>query len=301
MEKILVIRGGALGDFLVTLPACMALRGRWPGARIECLGYRAAELGHGRGYFDAVRSLERGSLAGFFADGLILDPEWGDWFSEFDLVVSWLYDPAGVFAENLKRCGVPEVIAADPQVPATLGAPAARHFFEALPFARGAGEGVDLRSRLFPTAADREAAAAFLGPDAPPFVAVHPGSGSPTKNWPLENWAALLEKFRAEGRAVLLVGGEADGPAIEKLRPLARWTAFHRPLPELAALLARATAFVGHDSGISHLASAAGAPVTALFGPTDPTVWAPPGATVLRGGEGWAELDVARVFAALDR
>ena len=46
------------------------------------------------------------------------------------------------------------------------------------------------------------------------------------------------------------------------------------PLPQLGALLAKST-FIGHDSGISHLAAAAGARSIILFGPSDPDVWAP--------------------------
>jgi len=307
LERILVIRGGALGDFLVTLPACAALRELWPEARLECLGYpRVLELVTGpereRGYFHEGHSLEPGSLAGFFTEGMILDPDWVDFFSEFDLVVSYLYDPSGVFAQNLKRCHVPEIWLGEPKVPEGFGAPAARHFLNALPFARnGAFADKHLRSRVFPQPADHAAAQVLLGAEPPPFLAVHPGSGSPSKNWPLENWAALLTSLRSEGRPVLLVGGEADGPAIERLRSLATWTAFHRPLPELAALLSRAERFLGHDSGVTHLAAAAGAPVTVLFGPTDPAVWAPPGATVLRGGGDWADLPVERVLEEILR
>ena len=306
-----MIRGGALGDFLVTLPACAALRELWPEARLECLGYPrvlglVTDPERERGYFHAGRSLEPGSLAGFFTEGMILDPDWVDFFSEFDLVVSWLYDPDGFFVRNLKRCHVPEIWRGEPKVPEGFGAPAARHFLNALPFARDGVFSPDhLRSRLFPQPADHAAASALLGalPDAesPPFLAVHPGSGSPTKNWPLEHWAALLETLRAQNRPVLLVGGEADGPTLERLRPLATWTAFHRPLPELAALLSRADRFLGHDSGVTHLAAAAGTPVTVLFGPTDPTVWAPPGATVLQGGNDWTEAPVERVLEEITR
>jgi len=307
LERILVTRGGALGDFLVTLPAFAALRELWPAARLECLGYPrvlglVTDPGQERGYFHEGHSLEPGSLAGFFTQGLILDPDWVDFFSEFDLVVSYLYDPDEFFTRNLKRCHVPEIWRGEPKVPEGFGAPAARHFLNALPFAReGAFPAEHLRSRLFPQPADHAAAALLLGAEPPPFIAIHPGSGSPTKNWPLENWATLLETLRAADRPVLLVGGEADGPALERLRPLATWTAFHRPLPELAALLSRAERFLGHDSGVTHLAAAAGTPVTVLFGPTDPTVWAPPGATVLQGGTDWADLPVERVLEAIAR
>jgi len=48
-------------------------------------------------------------------------------------------------------------------------------------------------------------------------------------------------------------------------------------LYELACWLAGASVYIGNDSGITHLAAAAGAPVAALFGPTDPAIWAPRG------------------------
>ena len=290
-----MVRGGAVGDFVVTLPAVRALRERWPAARIECLGYaRTTALGVGRGYFDAARSLERGTLAGFFASPAkaVLDPEWRDYFGDFDLVVSWLYDPDEAFAQNVRRCGVPELWARSPQIEPGFGAPAARHFLDAFPFDTA---GADLRSLLFPTEADHAAAAAFHSGEK--FIALHPGSGSPTKNWPLGNWAQAIPQLPLP---VVLVGGEADGPALEALAPLAAGVVREKPLPELAAFLGRAALFLGHDSGITHLAAAAGTPVVAVFGPTDPAVWAPPGegTTVLRGGPGWKAPTVERVLEA---
>lgn len=290
-----MIRGGAVGDFVVTLPAVRALRERWPGARIECLGYpRTTALGEGRYYFDAVRSLERGTLAGFFVppSKATLDLEWRNYFGDFDLVVSWLYDPDEAFETNVRRCGVPELWAGSPQIPPGFGAPAVRHFLNTLRFDTA---GADLRSRLFPGEADRAAAASFHAGEA--FIALHPGSGSPTKNWPVENWAKLIPQLPLP---VVLVGGEADGPALDALAPLAAGVVRDKPLPELAAFLGRAALFLGHDSGITHLAAAAGAPVVAIFGPTDPAVWAPPGegTTVLRGGPGWKAPTVERVREA---
>ena len=71
------------------------------------------------------------------------------------------------------------------------------------------------------------------------------------------------------------------------LDPLAMALSVHQPLvgrnlplPTLAALLARCAAYFGHDTGISHIAAAAGTPSTLLFGPTDPATWAPQGAHV---------------------
>jgi ADP-heptose:LPS heptosyltransferase len=112
--------------------------------------------------------------------------------------------------------------------------------------------------------------------DAPreEFAAIHPFSGSPRKNWPLENFRELARQLEA-GMPVRWCAGPEDPPLegavrIDDLYELARW-------------LARAQMYVGNDSGITHLAAAVGTPVLALFGPTDPAVWAPRGAHVTVG------------------
>ena len=67
MKRILVIRGGAIGDFILTLPALKALRDAYPSAHIEILGYKnIAVLAEHRFYAQAVRSIEYGPLASFF-------------------------------------------------------------------------------------------------------------------------------------------------------------------------------------------------------------------------------------------
>ena len=78
---------------------------------------------------------------------------------------------------------------------------------------------------------------------------------------------------------MLLIGGEADE---ERATQLARALPAERvsvvmnlPLPELAGLLQNCALFIGHDSGISHLAAAVKTPCLLLFGPTDPAIWAP--------------------------
>src|SRR5512135_2059255 len=91
--RILVVRGGAIGDFILTLPAIGALRDRWPDAHLEILGYpHILELANGRYYADAIRSIEARALAGFFVPHNILDPGLVDYFGSFQLVVSYLFD-----------------------------------------------------------------------------------------------------------------------------------------------------------------------------------------------------------------
>jgi len=131
-----------------------------------------------------------------------------------------------------------------------------------------------------PTEAEAIEARTLLASLPDGFLAIHPGSGSPRKTWPAERFAALLDVV-AGSRPLLLVEGPADTDAVSRLarRP---GTVVARGLSArtLGAVLAQARLFVGHDSGVSHLAAAWGAPTLALFGPTDPSVWAPVGPRV---------------------
>lgn len=59
-------------------------------------------------------------------------------------------------------------------------------------------------------------------------------------------------------------------------------------LVELSRHLAAARLYLGNDSGVSHLAAAVGCPTVAVFGPTEPRVWAPRGARVkVLKGDPW--------------
>ena len=135
----------------------------------------------------------------------------------------------------------------------------------------------------------------------PHLVAVHPGSGSPQKNWPLSRWVELCRWLHADHHAeLLIITGEADGPAATALAPFGT-SAHQLPLAQLVARLTQCRRFLGHDSGISHLAAACGVPSVLLFGPTDPALWAPPAphVTVIRRGPSLAEISLADVQAAL--
>jgi heptosyltransferase-2 len=122
------------------------------------------------------------------------------------------------------------------------------------------------------------------------LIALHPGSGGKAKNWPLPRWAAVAETLLSadSNRWILLIGGEADIERVERLRAILPnekvKCAQNFSLLELAARLQNCALFLGHDSGISHLAAAVGTPSILLFGPTDPAIWAPanPQVRVLR-------------------
>jgi ADP-heptose:LPS heptosyltransferase len=278
MNRILVIRGGAIGDFILTLPALKALRDARPQAHIEILGYKhIAVLAENRFHAQSVHSIEYGPLARFFARNSELPAELADYFAGFDLVVSYLYDPDRIFETNLRRCNVQNLICGPARIVENAGHAAQQL---ARPIEELGINVVDLAARVFPSVEDREFAREFLASVPQPIVAIHPGSGSHEKNWPLEKWIGLFSpgsRF-AEVDGLVVISGEADEAQTGQLEQ--EWKnrdvrfARNLPLPRLAAVLERSI-FIGHDSGISHLAAAAGANCILLFGPTDPDVWAP--------------------------
>src|SRR6202035_1795293 len=97
---------------------------------------------------------------------------------------------------------------------------------------------------------------------------------SAKKNWPLENFRGLARQLE-RAMPVYWCAGPQDPPLADAV--------CIDDLYELACWLARAGLYAGNDAGITHLAAAVETPVLALFGPTDPAVWAPRGAHVRIG------------------
>jgi heptosyltransferase-2 len=304
MNRILVIRGGAIGDFVLTLPAIKLLRGRFPAAHIELLANEhIAVLAENRFYADSIRSIESGSLARFFAPDTTLPSDWAGYFASFDLTISYLFDPEGIFEGNLKRAGAKSFIAG----PSKLDASEHAALQLARPLATLGLYLSDPAAQLFPSDADRMFAASFWGNRKSNTIALHPGSGSETKNWPIENWKRLGDFLLSAGRNLLVISGEADEERARSLE--SAWSgksvqfAKNLPLPQLAGLL-EGSFFIGHDSGISHIAAAVSARCLLLFGRTDPAIWAPANenVTVLRAPEGkLSSLDAESVLRASNK
>ncbi len=282
--KILVIRGGAIGDFILTLPAIAALRRQFPEAHLEVLGYpHIIQLAQAGGLVDRAQSIEARALAGFFARNGALDPDLVEYFSEFDIIVSYLFDPDEIFRTNIARCSTGQFIVGSHRPRETEKLHATKVYL--LPLERLAIFDADHVPRLEVSSAQASAESGDK-PASPPTVALHPGSGSEKKNWPEEKWVELLRYLVGfTDFNLLLVGGEAEGERLQRLAaalPLARTNvAQSLPLANLARLLRRCTAFVGHDSGISHLAAALGVPGVVLWGNSVEEIWRPPQESVV--------------------
>jgi heptosyltransferase-3 len=301
--KILVIRGGAIGDFILTLPAIAALRQQFPEAHLEVLGYpHIIQLAQAGGLVDRVQSIEARALAGFFARRGELAEDLAEYFSEFDIILSYLYDPDDIFKTNIARCSTAQFVVGPYRPNEAEKIHATKVYLR--PLERFAIFDADYLPRLQlknPAGGngDRE--------DAALTVALHPGSGSEKKNWPEAKWADLLQHLvNSTHFNLLLIGGEAEGERLQRLAaalPITRTkVAQSLPLTDLARLIQPCAAFVGHDSGISHLAAALGLPGVVLWGNTVEEIWRPPQerVVVLKNPRGLKIIGVKQVMEKLN-
>ena len=289
--KILIIRGGAIGDFILTLPAIAAIRERFPDAHIELLGYpHIAQLAEAGGLVNRVQPIEARALANFFARHGELAEDLRDYFSEFDLIISYLYDPDEIFQTNVVSCTPGQFIVGPHRPDENELVPAAKVFLR--PLERLAIFDADPVPRLDVHAVRNSQA----------VIAVHPGSSSERKNWPESRWVALLNQLAQETSwNFLIVGGEVEGERLSRLAaklPADRCE-FVRSvaLRDLAARLQSCTAYVGHDTGITHLAAALGVRCLVLWPHTIEEIWRPPGerVTIIKETSGIQNLTVQRV------
>lgn len=164
----------------------------------------------------------------------------------FDSIVSWYGANRPEFRETVAALGLPfqflDALPPDAEIHAA-------DFF--LRQAGGSGEAVP---RIHCSAVARG-----------DFAVIHPYSGSPRKNWPLDRFREVAARLPMPVR--WCAGPEEDLENAERFDNLY----------ELACWLAGARIYIGNDSGVTHLAAAVGTPTVAIFGPTDPAVWAPRG------------------------
>ena len=241
----LAIRPGAIGDFIVSLPA------------LECLGAAYYEVWTAAHNVPLVRFADRAraiSSTGLDLLGIVeAPPALLDSLRGFDSIVSWYGSNRPEFREIVRSFDLPFTFF--PALPPEGAAMHAIDFYLAQARTLGACNSDGIPRIACPAGKEN-------------FAVIHPFSGSPRKNWPLEKFQILARQLERL-MPVRWCRGPEDPPLGDAVR--------FDDLYELACWLARARLYVGNDSGITHLAAAAGTPVLALFGPTDPAVWAPRG------------------------
>jgi ADP-heptose:LPS heptosyltransferase len=302
--RILVVRAAGIGDLLLAVPALRALREARPHATIEVLVTpQAAALLRDSPVVDRVMCFDKAPWD--YAQDWVRAPAKLRPLVELGHALrASRYDAVLILHHQTLRFGRLKyralLAAARPAVSVGLGNDRAE-FFDVSVRDEGFGERHEADYALDVVAAAlgiarpalTGATLADLGwgdlmlpgrTACPPLVALHPGSGtySLARRWPVERFAAVASALHAEFAArVVIVGGSEDAAVTEQLTdsldapPWLTVQPATASLRETAALLARASLFIGNDSLPMHLAAATGAPVIAIFGPSNHRAWGP--------------------------
>ena len=293
---IVVKRGGALGDFILTLPVFAALRQAFPLARLQLIGDpRFLPLARP----DAALDHDSPALIPLYSGG-DLAAGLAPFFAGCDFFLAYAVDPEGELARRLPQLVGGEVLLCDPRPDG--GLHIAHHLQAPL---RQLGLPVpEPIPRLHLQPAERAYAMACWQERrlTPPLVLVHPGSGGRRKCWPLGQYLELVHQLSRQGLQVLLLHGPVESDLVARIHrdPHCRTLTLCPPgLLELAGLLETSALFIGNDCGPGHLAAALGTPTLSLFGPTDPAIWKPlhPRAQVIQAPAG--ELEAVSVEEVL--
>lgn len=282
--NIFVWHQGALGDVLLAGPALQAVAGHYPGARLTLtggpgpLGLLAASLP-----VAAVWDSQRAIWLELFQNGGDITGPLQSLVAGFELALVFAPAAQPEFLDRLQRAGIPIVVWL-PSFPVQARAPIRELQAERLQ-AAGLSMAVQPFRLTVPEADLREARAWLqtLGGAETPLVALAPGSGHVRKNWPLASYAHLAQYLTEQYQAqVWWVLGPAEAGLERELQEKhphqARRLLNNLSLGQLAARLSEFHLYVGNDSGVTHLAAALGGPaVVAIFGPSDPVIWGPPG------------------------
>lgn len=283
---------GSLGDVLLALPAMRAIRRTFPDSELILLAQTAV----GRllslcGEIQHAWSIDGGIFGELMSDAARFPVSIEIYLRRSSRAIFWLRSSHAVLQDNLRRLGVSDPIIKSPITSELAATHMADRYLECLrPYCVVCPDG-DACLAFPPMSCDH------LGIDPvvrrvvdrsrhEPLVVIHPGSGSPHKNCSPQLWAEVMRGLADRYHvSLILCGGPSDARAIlnvqHALGPLDYTTVLNKDLVSIAWLLSHAAVFIGHDSGLTHLAAAMGTKTLALFGPTDPAKWGPRGKHVV--------------------
>jgi ADP-heptose:LPS heptosyltransferase len=281
-DRVLIIFPGALGDLICLLPALRALGRRCRGCSLELMAQAGlADFAVGRMGVSRGHSIDRREVSLLFSPAADAAMHAEEFFGAFASIHSFFaVDHQRVREVLTDACRGPVLFypfrpEAEPHVAAA--------YLQAV-------TGGEAEANIDPEfvglelpgddLAEARRIVAGCGAEPGRYILLIPGSGSPDKNWPAENYRQLAAQLGQFAAVLAVLGPAEDGlegqfPNLPIIRNPA--------LGALAGLARMASVFVGNDSGVSHLAAAGGGRGVVIFGPTDPARWRPLGAvTVLR-------------------
>ena len=263
-ERILIVRLGAFGDIIHTLPAAATVRENCPQARITWMVEpRWGPLLEGNPHVDELFPFDRRKLGDAWAAVRCLRERRFDLAIDFQGLIksalpAWLSGATGIVGYSRRAAREPMAAA----FYSRSVTPRARHIVEQ-----------HLELACFATGPKRRVEFPIPqgSPEAPlpdRFVLACPLAGWGAKQWPMEHYGELARLIRERLDIPLVVNGAPHQE--EQLRSISGAVVHLSGLPGLIDATRRATAVIGLDSGPLHLAAALQKPGVALFGPTDP-------------------------------
>ncbi len=284
-RTIIIIHPGALGDVLLAVPAMRRLKEQFPRRQLMlCANGPVAQLLLECRVIDAWISMQGIVCASLFNRDAPVEGQLKSWLARCDCAVAWTQDEDGTLAETLRNTGARSVIVSSPFSSGLKARHQSDRFCESLagsPIRAKKHKPLQVSQQIQMHGRHILQQAGIQTDQA--LVVIHPGSGSPRKSVGFSTMASMIAEYQQEGFTSMVIEGPADCDAVRRLmeETTAPKTVIRDlSLPVLAGVLSHAKMFVGHDSGVTHLAALLGIPTIAIFGPTDPERWAPLGSHV---------------------
>jgi len=301
MQRGLIVQPGAIGDCILTLPLAAFMKESLRLGGVDLLGHTEyVGILPGRSSIETVRSIDSMDLHRLFTetdsfelrdkDPLIIA------FAGYAWITTFLGEPYSNFEQNLiftANCSRSVDVITLPLKPAADSAEHAadsyiRHFVKQSDLAQEPPKVQIDKCLIEATEADRNTGRELLserGLDAgKKLIVIHPGSGGKAKCWNILNYLSIAAKLARENVQVVFLLGPAEqdrlkDSGISRISGVAKCLT-NLSLTQVVGLLSCTDAFVGNDSGITHLAGTMGVKTLAVFGPTNPAVYRPLGPAV---------------------
>ncbi|MFA5422268.1 MAG: glycosyltransferase family 9 protein [Phycisphaerae bacterium] len=299
-RRALLIQPGAIGDCILTLPLAKFLLDRLDIGAVDMLG-RSDYIGYfpGRTCIDTIRAIDSVAMHRFFypsADFHLRDRDpLVDAFAGYSFIISFLGESGTDFEQNLiftANCNQAVETVLIPLKPKSdtvhISDFYISQFLQNCPQISGQTASSKSETLIKTLKSDIQIGKEMLGRkglNAESIIAVLcPGSGGKSKCWHLSNFIAAAGKLKsASVQPVFLLGpAEMERFTPQQLNEIGRTAPVFRDLSltEVLQVISSADAFIGNDSGITHLAAAVGVDTTVLFGPTEPKIYQPLGPKV---------------------
>jgi len=279
--NILLVRLGALGDIVHALPVAAGLRAHLPGAQIDWLvDVRHAKLLEMVPAIDRVVAVDSRSVAGLFA--AVRQLRRGAYDAAVDLQGLVKSAALARFSGADRVVGFPRALlrekAASLFYSERCDAPAGPHVLDKN-LASLSAFGIDDRSRRFPIAVPESAASATVAARVTAgglagYALMNPSGGWPNKRWPTERFGEVAKSLADRHRLLpVVLWGPGEEVLAQRIADTSYGAAVLAPptgVGDVLALARGARLVISGDTGPLHLAAAVGAPIVAIFGPTDP-------------------------------